>query len=195
MRTVLYLDGRRLGGEASQTRHRENDENSTNRIAAPAGRRPPEARAPRRRGLAGSSICPGHQRKSSPGIVSSASPVTLIPDRDGVVARRMLLVSWGGTRGPLSQPRCLASGPRRVWPPRLGFLKKKAPAGEPSRSLELLALEGGRQTHLKQRQCSPSDTGPKSQTKAYAQREQNRTRNEGRGSSRHSGTYRRSSSP
>jgi hypothetical protein len=55
--------------------------------------------------------------------------VTLILDRDGAVARCMLLVSWGGTRGPLSQPRSLASGPRRVWPPRLGFLKEKAPAG------------------------------------------------------------------
>ena len=164
------------------------DENSTNRIAAPAGCRPPEARAPRRRGLVGSSICPGHNAKAHQGSLVPRPPVMLIPDRDGVVARRMLLV--GGTRGPLSQPRCLASGPRRVW-----FLKKKAPAGRTCRSLELLALEGGRQTHLKQRQCSPSDTGPKSQTKAYAQREQNRTGNEGNGPPRRPGTDRRGSSP
>jgi hypothetical protein len=52
--------------------------------------------------------------------------VTLILDRDGAVARCMLLVSWGGTRGPLSQPRSLASGPRRVWPPRFGFPKEKS---------------------------------------------------------------------
>ena len=42
----------------------------------------------------------------------------------GVVARRMLLGSWGGTRGSLSQPRGLALGPKRVWPPRLRFQKE-----------------------------------------------------------------------
>jgi hypothetical protein len=40
--------------------------------------------------------------------------VTPIHDRDGGVARRMLPVSRGGTRGPLSQPRSLALGSNRV---------------------------------------------------------------------------------
>jgi hypothetical protein len=62
--------------------------------------------------------------RSPPRLDGSASSVTLIPDHDRAVARCMLPLSRGGTRGSLNQPRGLALGPKRVWPPRLGFQKE-----------------------------------------------------------------------
>ena len=63
-------------------------------------------------------------RRSSPSPFSHrlrmSPPVTLIPDRDGGGARRMLGWPRGGTRGSLSQPRSLALGPKRAFRFALG---------------------------------------------------------------------------
>jgi hypothetical protein len=57
--------------------------------------------------------------RSSPRIVSSASRVTLIRDRAGVVERRMIQLHPRQLSSPPTTGAVL--GPRRVLPPRLGF--------------------------------------------------------------------------
>jgi hypothetical protein len=88
---------------------------------------------------------------------------------------------------------CLGPQARR-YSLRLGFLIEKSPGWTSLPRLELLALEGGRQTHLKHGRVARQTRARNPKRKAYAQREQNRTGNEGSGSSRRSGTYRRGSS-
>ena len=82
----------------------------------------------------GITINPGHPSETPQQCVSfRAAParpyVTLIPDRDGRVDQRVLRWLRGGTTKGLSPAsRCLALGPRRVLPPRLGFLLSVLPS-------------------------------------------------------------------
>jgi hypothetical protein len=59
----------------------------------------------------GSRTYPGHQCKSPPQLDSSASPVTLIPDRDGAAGQRVLS-AWRGSASVLRIGR-LSWAPRR----------------------------------------------------------------------------------
>jgi hypothetical protein len=76
----------------------------------------------------GIGACPGHQCKTSPQIDSSASPVTLIRDRAGVVERRMIGWLRAGRRlVALSSPSS-RFGPQARLTSALGVPTKKAPA-------------------------------------------------------------------